>query len=90
MRHLRTQNRHGLIVDARLTEANGTVECATAMIADNAKPSSTVGADKNDETADFAAGCRQRGCAPRVVQNNTNRCAAIDGRTTVIAAIVSA
>jgi hypothetical protein len=40
---------NGLIVDARLTEANGTAERATAldMIDDNGKAGSTVGADKN-------------------------------------------
>jgi hypothetical protein len=48
MGHLLTENRNGLIVDARLTEANGTAERAAAldMIDDNAKPGSTVGADK--------------------------------------------
>ena len=44
--------------------------------------SSTVGADKNYDTADFVAGCRERGCTPHVSQNNTNRRSAIDGRTT--------
>ena len=42
------ENRNGLIVDARLTEANGTAERTTAldMIDDNAKPGSTVGATR--------------------------------------------
>ena len=82
--HLMTENRNGLIVDARLTEANGTAERTTAldMIADNAKPGSTVGGDKNYDTADFVAGCRKRGCTPHVSQNDTNRRSAIDGRTT--------
>jgi len=84
MGHLMTENRNGLIVDARLTEANGTAERSTAldMIADNAKPGSTVGGDKNYDTADFVAGCRKRGCTPHVSQNDTNRRSAIDGRTT--------
>jgi transposase len=84
MGHLMTENRQGLIVDARLTEANGTAERTTglAMIEDNAKPGSTVGADKNYDTADFVAGCRERGCTPHVSQNNTNRRSAIDARTT--------
>ena len=40
MGHLMMENRNGLIVDARLTEANGTAERSTAlaMIEDNAKP----------------------------------------------------
>lgn len=84
MGHLMMENRNGLIIDARLTAANGTAERATAldMIADNATPGSTVGGDKNYDTADFVAGCRARGCTPHVSQNNTNRRSAIDARTT--------
>jgi len=84
MGHLMMENRNGLIVDARLTEANGTAERATAldMIDDNAGPGSTVGGDKNYDTADFVAGCRERGCTPHVSQNDTNRRSAIDARTT--------
>ena len=84
MGHLMTENRNGLIVDARLTEANGTAERTTAldMIEDNANPGSTVGGDKNYDTADFVAGCRERGCTPHVSQNNANRRSAIDARTT--------
>jgi transposase len=84
MGHLMMENRNGLIVDARLTEANGTAERTTAldMIEDNAKPGSTVGGDKNYDTAEFVAGCRERGCTPHVSQNDTNRRSAIDARTT--------
>jgi transposase len=84
MGHLMMENRNSLIVDARLTEANGTAERATAldMIEDNAKPGSTVGGDKNYDTVDFVAGCRERGCMPHVSQNDTNRRSAIDARTT--------
>ena len=84
MGHLMMENRNGLIVDARLTEANGTAERTTAldMVADNARPGSTVGGDKNYDTADFVAGCRERGCTPHVSQNDTNRRSAIDARTT--------
>ena len=84
MGHLMTENRNGLIVDARLSEANGTAERATAldMIEASARPGSTVGGDKNYDTADFVAGCRERGCTPHVSQNDTNRRSAIDGRTT--------
>jgi hypothetical protein len=58
MGHLMTENRYNIIVDARLTEANGTAERTTAldMIDDNAHPGSTVGADKNYDTAEFVAG----------------------------------
>jgi transposase len=84
MGHLLTENRNGLIVDARLTAANGIAErsSALAMIDDNAKPGSTVGGDKNYDTAAFVAGCRERGCTPHVSQNDRNRRSAIDARTT--------
>jgi hypothetical protein len=78
------EKRHMGQLMMRLTEANGTAERTTAldMIEDNAKPGSTVGADKNYDTADFVAGCRERGCTPHVSQNDTNRRSAIDARTT--------
>src|SRR6202022_3610546 len=84
MGHAMMENRNALIVDARLTEANGTAERATAldMIDDNAGPASTVGGDKNYDTADFVAGCRARDCTAHVSQNNKNRRSAIDSRTT--------
>jgi transposase len=84
MGHVMMENRNGLLVDARVTEANGTAERTTAlaMIEDKAKPSSTVGGDKNYDTAEFVAGCRERGCTPHVSQNDTNRRSAIDARTT--------
>ena len=84
MGHLMTENRHGLIVDARLTEANGTAERAAGSRHGRGqrRPRSTLGADKNYDTADFVAGCRARGCVPHVAQNDTNRRSAIDARTT--------
>jgi transposase len=84
MGHIMTDNRHGLIVDARLTEANGTAEreAALDMIKDNASPRSTIGADKNYDTTDFVAGCRKLGCVPHVAQNDRRSRSAIDARTT--------
>ncbi|MGY4431139.1 hypothetical protein ACVWWO_003616 [Bradyrhizobium sp. F1.13.1] len=83
MGHLMMENRNGLIVDARLTEANGTAERTTALeiIDDNAKLGSTVGADENYDTADFVTGCRERGCTPHLSRNDINRHSAIDART---------
>ena len=74
------ENRNSLIVDARLTEANGSAERITAldMIETNVGRGSTVGGDKNFDTADFVAGCRKLGCTPHVSQNDTNRRSAID------------
>lgn len=84
MGHLMMENRNALIVAARLSEANGTAErsIALTMIKDHAKPGSTVGGDKNYDTADFVASCRKRGCTPHVSQNNATRSSAIDARTT--------
>ncbi len=47
-----TENRHNIIVDARLTEANGTAERATAleMIKDKVGRGGTVGGDKRTLT----------------------------------------
>src|SRR5262245_32280216 len=66
MGHIMMENCHGLIADARLTEANGAAEreAALDMIKDNASQGSTIGADKNYDTTDFVAGCRQQGCVP--------------------------
>jgi Transposase DDE domain len=52
------------------------------MIEGNAKPGSTVGADKLYDRAGFVAGCRERDCTPHVAQNDTHRRSAIDGRMT--------
>jgi transposase len=84
MGHLMAENRHALIVDACLTEADGTAErdAALAMIADTAPAGSTAGGDKNYDTAGFVAECRALGCVPHVAQNTTNRRSAIDRRTT--------
>ncbi len=86
--HLLTDNRHGLVVNAQVTPANGTAErdAATEMLADAAfladRPI-TVGADKNYDTAGFVATCRANRVTPHVAQND-GRCggSAIDGRTT--------
>ena len=80
-----TQNRHGLILNVRLTEAEGAAEraAALAMIEDNAKPSSTLGGNKNCHTAEIVAGCRERSCTPPVSPNYTHRRSAIDGGTTL-------
>src|SRR5262245_53464600 len=42
----------------------------------------TVGADKGFDTADFVADMPDFNVTPHVAQNTTNRCSAIDQRTT--------
>ena len=82
--HLLIEHRHGLVVDERLTEANGTAErdAAEAMVA--ARPGQrrlTVAGDKNYDTRDFVAQLRLLNATPHVAQNTSNRRSAIDGRT---------
>ena len=85
MGHLMMENRNGLIIDARLPEANGTAERTTAleMIEDNAKPGSTVGGDKDYDTADFVAGC-----ANAAARRTSRRTTPIAARPTIRARFV--
>jgi transposase len=83
--HLLMENRHGLIVDARLTHATGTAEPEAALAMLRALPGrhKTVGADKAYDTADFVARSRAAGVTPHVAQNiTTYRGSNIDARTT--------
>ena len=87
--HLLMENRHGLIVDAQATLADGLGEreAATTMLAEHWRhaPSRhrTVGADKAYDTADFVAQARQVDVTPHVAQNDVRRGgSAIDARTT--------
>ena len=80
------ENRHGLIVDTRLTLATGTAEreAAADMIAAKAGHHRiTVGGDKNYDTVAFVAEPRGLNVTPHVARNITkNRSSAIDGRVT--------
>jgi transposase len=85
--HLLMENRHGLIVDALVTAANGTAEreAALTMLGDlPAGARVTVGADKNYDTRGFVAEARALGVTPHVAQypDTPHRGSALDGRTT--------
>jgi transposase len=84
--HAVSENRHGLVVDACVTEANGTAErrAAIEMLKDLSGPvRSTVGADKAYDTRDFVAGVRELNATPHVAQNIERRGgSAVDERTT--------
>jgi len=85
MGHLLMENRSGLIVDALLTQASGTAECAAAeaMLGRQAgRHRATLGADKAYDTAGFVAAVRTMNVTPHVAQNTAARRSAIDGRTT--------
>ncbi len=83
--HVLMENRHGLIVDIVLTQADGRAErrAALGMLDRQERPHRvTLGADKGYDTADFIAACRERGVTPHVAQHTTNRSSRIDGRVT--------
>jgi hypothetical protein len=83
--HVLMENRNGLIVDTRLTQATGTAEreAAVEMVAEipGTHPV-TVGSDKAYDTQDFVWDLRAGEATPHVAQNTTGRTSAIEGRTT--------
>jgi D-alanyl-D-alanine carboxypeptidase len=85
MGHALMENRHGLVVQAGATEANGTAErrAALQMIDGHAPGTSnqlTLGADKAYDAREFVAGLRQKCVTPHVAQKAKS--SAIDARTT--------
>jgi hypothetical protein len=87
--HLLMENRHGLIVDAQATVADGFAEreAASTMLQAHWRHAPdrrrTVGADKAYDAADFVDQARQAGMTPHVAQHDTRRGgSAIDARTT--------
>ena len=86
MGHGLMENRHGLLVDACLTEAGGHAERVAAlhMIEPRAdRPHAvTLGADKAYDTKDFVNELRSMRVTPHVARNTSGRSSAIDGRTT--------
>ena len=84
MGHLLTENRHGLVLDVELTEANGYAEreAAVTMLERSVSGCGTLGADRGYDTRDFVAALRARGVTPHVAQHDRGRRSAVDGRTT--------
>ncbi|AHB48051.1 transposase [Hyphomicrobium nitrativorans NL23] len=85
MGHALIENRHGLVVQADATQANGTAERAAALdMIDRQDPGSerrlTLGADKGYDTSDFVADLRRKCVTPHVAQKIKG--SAIDARTT--------
>lgn len=83
--HTLMENRHGLLVDARLTKVSGHAErlAALDMIEPYAdRPEAiTLGGDKGFDAADFVMELREINVTPHIARNTTRR-SAIDGRTT--------
>jgi len=86
MGHALMENRHGLLVDACLTLADGHAGriAALHMIEPRAeRPRAiTLGADKAYDAEDFINELRAMRVTPHVAQNTNGRRSAIDGRTT--------
>jgi transposase len=83
--HVLMENRHGLVVDTRLTRATGTAERAAALDMIGAREGChriTLAGDKNYDTRYFVAELRSLQVTPHVTQNTSGRASAIDGRTT--------
>jgi len=82
------ENRHGLIVDAMVTEADGHAERDAALLMvherwRSGKGIHTVAADKGYDTHGFVELLREMGVRPHVSQNlRRPGGSAIDGRTT--------
>jgi transposase len=83
--HVLTDNRHGLVLDVRVTQATGTAERDAAAEMLSHKPAwktATVGADRGYDTRAFVEQMREIKVTPHVAQNTSNRRSAIDNRTT--------
>jgi transposase len=85
MGHVLMENRHGLAVSGRLTQASGTAEreaCLDMLQDTGGNRRITLGGDKNYDVHDFVDSLRSLQVTPHVAQNDTRRASAIDRRTT--------
>ena len=85
MGHTLSDNRHGLIANAMVTQADGFAEreAAKVMIRDarqaTARPDAevTLGADKGYDAQEFVQACQDMGVIPHVAQNTSGRRSAV-------------
>ena len=84
--HALIENRHDLVVDFKLTVADGYGERDAPQAKSSDRPGAhqkTIGANKNDDTRGFVAEMRRIGVTPHEAQNAARSDgSAIDGRTT--------
>ncbi len=73
--HVLSENRHRLVVDVELTEADGYAEreWALAMLERSVRGPATLGADRGYDTRDFVWDLRGLGVTPHVAQNERRR-----------------
>ena len=82
--HVLMENRHGLVVDARLSQASGTAEREAALAMAEQIPGRrrvTLGADRGYDAETFVAELRSLGVTPHIAQHTTKRRSNIDERT---------
>jgi len=84
--HVLGENRHGLIVNVRLTRAHGRAEREAAVEIAREIPGGTervtLGADRGYDTREFVEQLQDLNVTPHVAQNRSGRRSAVDGRTT--------
>ncbi len=79
MGHTLMENRHGLVVGAMVTQADGYAEreAAKAMVAQarqrNPETEITLGADKGYDAAEFIEALQEKKVVPHVAQNKAGR-----------------
>lgn len=85
MGHTLSDNRHGLVVSAMVTNADGHAEREAAkvmlndarQVADDPSTELTVGADKGYDAEEFIQACLQMKVTPHVAQNTSGRRSAV-------------
>ena len=83
MGHTLMENRHGLVVGAMVTQADGYAEreAAKAMVAQarqrNPETEITLGADKGYDAAEFIEALQEKKVVPHVAQNKSGRTSAV-------------
>ena len=83
--HVVTENRNGLVVAAKLTQASGYAEREAALEMVQSLGGArriTLGGDKGYDAKSFVQALRAWSVTPHVAQNTTKRRSAIDRRTT--------
>lgn len=82
--HTLSDNRHGLIANARVTQADGHAEreAAKVMIADAVQATAndtqvTLGSDKGYDATEFVEALQEMNVIPHVAQNTSNRLSAV-------------
>lgn len=85
--HALMENRNGLCVDLKITEATGRAEreAALAMLSRQGRKRATpktLGADKGYHSADFINALRRKNIIPHIAQVKNRKSYGLDGRTT--------